>query len=113
MPGDCVTIENMSIIKRVCSGCGKEERTGSRALMCTSCYYEIKRNKHIKSERQRILDCYGNVEGPAHNSHGLGFDVSPELDDAALDAAWEEVKKLGLDKNVTTDGLTNHLTVNG
>ncbi len=38
---------------------------------------------------------------------------SPELDDTALDAAWEEVKKFGLDKDVTTDGLTNQLTVNG
>lgn len=38
---------------------------------------------------------------------------SPELDDTALDAAWEEVKRLGLDKDVTTDGLTNNLTVNG
>ena len=43
----------------------------------------------------------------------IAFEENLELDDAALDAAWEEVKRLGLDKDVTTDGLTNHLTVNG
>lgn len=43
----------------------------------------------------------------------ITFQENLELDDAALDAAWEEVKRLGLNQNVTTDGLTNSLTVNG
>lgn len=52
-------------------------------------------------------------EGSFEHWVNIAFEENLELDDAALDAAWEEVLRLGLDKNVTTDGLTNHLTVNG
>lgn len=59
----------MSIITRICQSCGKSERTGSRALLCSSCYWADRSSKKIEAEKQLILECYGNVEGPSFDRH--------------------------------------------
>jgi len=42
-----------------------EYNTATPSDVCKKCFLEEKRQKYIADEKQRILDCYGNVEGPA------------------------------------------------
>lgn len=56
---------------RTCVACGKVEyKTATRAEVCLECYWANRSAKKITSEKQRIFDCYGNVEGPVINKFG-------------------------------------------
>jgi hypothetical protein len=78
---------------------------------------ELKKIMNDLAKKHKISHLKPTMTFDKESSFGwwvvIKLDSSPELDDAALDAAWEEVKRLGLNKDVTTDGLTNSLTVNG
>lgn len=54
---------------RICSTCGKGDFTASPSPVCAPCAKDAQRQESIKTERQRILLCYGNVEGPSLNEH--------------------------------------------
>ena len=50
---------------RTCKTCGGVEYTASQSDLCLSCYWENRSTRKIAAEKQRVLDCYGNVEGPS------------------------------------------------
>lgn len=55
---------------RICVKCGKVERSATRADTCLSCYWQDRTARKVSAEKQRIFNCYGNVEGPIIDKFG-------------------------------------------
>ena len=62
-------IYGMGIKNRICQGCSKVERTGSRALKCRLCYEADKTKLLIGRERKELEAIYGGVVGPTGVNH--------------------------------------------
>lgn len=55
----------------MCDTCGKMEfNTATRSETCLDCYWKDRSAKKVEAERQRVLDCYGNVDGPSLDKFG-------------------------------------------
>lgn len=59
----------MGVKNRICQGCGKIERTASRALKCRLCFEADKTAARLVEERKLLEGMYEEVEGPIGLQH--------------------------------------------
>lgn len=59
----------MGVKNRICQGCGKIERTASRALKCRLCFEADKTADRIVEERKLLEGLYEEVDGPLGHQH--------------------------------------------
>lgn len=59
----------MGVKNRICQGCGKIERTASRALKCRLCFEADKTALLVPEERKILEKLYDDVDGPTLDKH--------------------------------------------
>ena len=58
-------------IDRICSQCGKEERTASKSAICQDCYKANKKLEQAEQEKTKLQELgYELVSGPTYNKFG-------------------------------------------